>query len=47
MSAIYVDRFDGYAGKKFEVTGEQHNPSRVMVKSQIIKTSGEPVNLTT
>src|ERR1700724_4370323 len=24
ISAIYADRFDGYAGQRFEVIGEQH-----------------------
>jgi phospholipid transport system substrate-binding protein len=45
MSAIYADRFDSYAGQKFEVTGEQPAPAGVMVKSQIIKASGEPVKV--
>jgi phospholipid transport system substrate-binding protein len=45
ISAIYADRFDSYAGQKLEVTGEQSTPSGVMVKSQIIKASGEPVRV--
>jgi phospholipid transport system substrate-binding protein len=45
ISAIYADRFDTYAGQKLEVMGEQPAPSGVMVKSQIIKTSGEPVKV--
>jgi phospholipid transport system substrate-binding protein len=45
ISAIYADRFDGYAGQKFEVTGEQPGPAGVMVKSQIIKANGEPVKV--
>jgi phospholipid transport system substrate-binding protein len=45
ISAIYADRFDSYAGQKLEVTGEQTAPSGVMVKSQIIKASGEPVKV--
>lgn len=45
ISAIYADRFDSYAGQKLEVTGEQPAPSGVMVKSQIIKANGEPVNV--
>jgi len=45
MSAIYADRFDSYAGQKLQVTGEQSAPSGVMVKSQIIKASGEPVKV--
>jgi phospholipid transport system substrate-binding protein len=45
MSAIYADRFDSYAGQKLEVTGEQPASSGVMVRSQIIKASGEPVKV--
>ena len=45
ISAIYADRFDSYAGQKLEVTGEQPAPSGVMVRSQIIKANGEPVNV--
>jgi phospholipid transport system substrate-binding protein len=45
ISAIYVDRFDGYAGQKFEVMGEQHAPAGVMVKSQITTANGEPVKV--
>ena len=45
ISAIYADRFDGYAGQKLEVTGEQPAASGVMVRSQIIKANGEPVKV--
>jgi phospholipid transport system substrate-binding protein len=45
ISAIYADRFDSYAGQKLEVTGEQPAPSGVMLKSQIIKATGEPVKV--
>jgi phospholipid transport system substrate-binding protein len=45
ISAIYADRFDSYAGERLEVTGEQPAPSGVMVQSQIIKASGEPVKV--
>ena len=45
ISAIYADRFDSYAGQKLEVTGEQPASSGVMVRSQIIKASGEPVEV--
>src|ERR1700686_5523496 len=44
ISAIYADRFDGYAGQKLQVTGEQPAAAGVMVKSQIIKANGDPVN---
>jgi phospholipid transport system substrate-binding protein len=45
ISAIYADRFDGYAGQKFEVMDEQSTPAGVMVKSQIIKANGEHVKV--
>src|SRR5271165_377817 len=45
ISAIYADRFDSYDGQKLEVTGEQPNGAGVMVRSQIIKASGEPVKV--
>jgi phospholipid transport system substrate-binding protein len=45
ISAIYADRFDSYAGQRLEVIGEQPAPSGIMVKSQIVKASGEPVKV--
>ena len=45
ISAIYADRFDGYAGQRFEVMGAQPVPAGVMVKSQITKANGEPVKV--
>ena len=45
ISATYADRFDGYAGQKFEVTDEQPAPTGVIVKSQIVKANGEPVQV--
>jgi phospholipid transport system substrate-binding protein len=45
ISAIYADRFDSYAGQKLQVTGEQPNASGLMVRSQIIKANGEPINV--
>ena len=45
ISAIYADRFDSYAGQKLQVTGEQPVAGGIMVKSQIIKANGEPVNV--
>jgi phospholipid transport system substrate-binding protein len=45
ISAIYADRFDSYDGQKLEVTGEQPAASGVMVRSQIIKATGEPVKV--
>ena len=45
ISAIYADRFDSYGGQKLQVTGERPAAAGVMVKSQIIKANGEPVNV--
>ena len=45
ISATYADRFDSYAGQRLEVTGEQPSSSGLMVRSQIIKASGEPVKV--
>jgi phospholipid transport system substrate-binding protein len=45
ISAIYADRFDSYVGQKLQVTGEQPNPGGIMVKSQIVKANGEPVQV--
>ena len=45
ISAIYTDRFDSYAGQKLQVTGEQPAAAGLIVKSQIIKANGEPVNV--
>lgn len=45
ISAIYADRFDSYAGQKLEVTGEQASGAGIMVKSQIIKANGDPVQV--
>jgi phospholipid transport system substrate-binding protein len=45
ISAIYADRFDSYNGQKLEVTGEQPAPFGLMVKSRIIKSNGEPVEV--
>jgi phospholipid transport system substrate-binding protein len=45
ISAIYADRFDSYDGQKLEVTGEQPAAFGLMVKSRIIKSNGEPVEV--
>ena len=45
ISAIYTDRFDSYNGQKLEVTGEQPAPFGLVVKSRIIKSNGEPVEV--
>ena len=43
--AIYVDRFDSYAGQKLQVIGEQPAVAGIMVRSQIVKANGEPVSV--
>jgi len=45
ISAIYADRFDSYSGQKLQVTGEQLAGAGLMVRSQIVKVNGEPVNV--
>jgi phospholipid transport system substrate-binding protein len=43
IGAVYAERFDGYSGQKFEVLGEQRIKHGILVRTQIIKASGEPV----
>jgi phospholipid transport system substrate-binding protein len=45
IAAIYANRFDGYAGQKLQVLGERKIPHGVLVRSQIVKSDGEPVTL--
>jgi phospholipid transport system substrate-binding protein len=45
ISAVYADRFESYAGQKLQVIGEQPVAPGIMVRSQIIKANGEPVNV--
>ena len=45
ISAIYADRFDSYSGQKLQVTGEQPAAGGLIVRSQIVKVNGEPVNV--
>ena len=45
ISTIYADRFDSYVGQKLQVTGEQPAVAGIMVRSQIVKANGEPVNV--
>lgn len=45
ITAIYADRFDGYAGEKLEVFGERKIPHGLVVHTQIVKSDGEPVTL--
>ena len=43
VAAVYATRFDGYSGERLEVLGEQKIKRGTMVKSQIVKSDGEPV----
>ena len=45
ISAIYADRFDSYTGQKLQVIGEQPAAAGIVVRSQIVKANGEPVNV--
>jgi phospholipid transport system substrate-binding protein len=45
MTATYADRFHGYSGEKFEVTGQQNTPYGTIVESRIVKSNGEPVSI--
>ena len=45
ISALYADRFDSYSGQKLEVTDEQPAASGIRIRSRIIKSSGEPVEV--
>jgi phospholipid transport system substrate-binding protein len=45
IAAVYATRFDAYSGEKFEVLGEQQIKHGTLVKTQIIKSNGEPVSV--
>src|SRR5215472_15181120 len=45
VTAVYAERFDRYAGERLEVTGEQPSAYGTVVKTQIVKSNGEPVTL--
>ena len=45
VTAVYAERFDSYSGERLEVVGEQPTTYGTVVKTQIIKASGEPVTL--
>jgi len=45
LSATYADRFDSYSGQQLEVTGQQLSGSGVIVRTRIVKASGEPVSI--
>jgi phospholipid transport system substrate-binding protein len=43
IAAVYASRFDAYAGEQFKVLGEQHIKHGTLIKTQIVKSNGEPV----
>jgi len=45
VAAVYATRFDGYSGERFEILGEQKIKRGTIVKSQIVKSDGEPVSI--
>jgi phospholipid transport system substrate-binding protein len=45
ITAVYASQFDGYAGEKLEVLGEQKIKRGMLVKSRIVKSDGVPVTL--
>src|SRR5712692_647330 len=45
VAAVYATRFDGYSGERFEVLGEQQIKHGTLVKTQIVKSNGEPVSI--
>jgi len=45
ITAIYAERFDSYSGERLQVTGERPSSGGTIITSQIIKSNGQPVNL--
>jgi phospholipid transport system substrate-binding protein len=45
IAAIYAERFDNYSGEQLKVIGEQSSPGGTIITSQIVKSTGEPVNI--
>src|SRR6516165_11890945 len=43
VAAVYASRFDAYAGEQFKVLGEQQIKHGTLIKTQIVKSNGEPV----
>ena len=43
VAAVYASRFDSYAGEQFKVLGQQQIKHGTLIKTQIIKSNGEPV----
>jgi len=45
IAATYADRFDSYSGQRLEIVGQQPSSSAIVVKTRIVKSNGEPVNV--
>jgi len=45
VTATYASQFDGFSGEKFPVLGEVKITHGVLVRSQIIKSDGQPVSI--
>jgi phospholipid transport system substrate-binding protein len=45
VAALYATRFDSFSGERFEVLGEQKIKHGTLVRTQIIKSNGEPVSV--
>jgi len=45
ITAVYAERFDKYSGERLEVVGEQPTTYGTIVRTRIVKSNGEPVNL--
>ncbi|MGC2204161.1 MAG: ABC transporter substrate-binding protein [Stellaceae bacterium] len=45
IAAIYASRFDDYAGEKLEVLGQHQIKHGTLIRTHIIKSNGEPVEI--
>lgn len=45
IATTYATQFDGYSGEQLKVDGEQVIKHATLVKSQIVKSNGEPVQI--
>jgi phospholipid transport system substrate-binding protein len=45
VAAVYATEFDKYSGQKFQVFGQQKITHGILLRTQIIKATGEPVSI--
>jgi phospholipid transport system substrate-binding protein len=45
ITAVYAGRFDGYSGERFETLDERKIAHGVLVRTQLVKPSGETVSI--